>query len=163
MSVKSIEKTLSTLDFFINSKSKDGLALKDICAHLGFKKSAAHHMLATICSKGYLYQDLKSKRYFLGSKIKLFSQLVSEGDSDFIDFAFEHIKKINQITGEAVHLAGFEGTRLITLKMIESTHPVRVDHGFLNKDHAFHATASGKAILAHMSKANQDKIYTSPV
>ena len=68
MSVKSIEKTLSTLDFFINSKSTDGLALKDICAHLGFKKSAAHHMLATICSKGYLYQDLKSKRYFLGSK-----------------------------------------------------------------------------------------------
>ena len=85
--------------------------------------------------------------------------MVSEGDSDFIDFAFEHIKKINQITGEAVHLAGFEGTRLITLKMIESTHPVRVDHGFLNKDHAFHATASGKAILAHMSKANQDKIF----
>ena len=69
------------------------------------------------------------------------------------------IKKINQITGEAVHLAGFEGTRLITLKMIESTHPVRVDHGFLNKDHAFHATASGKAILAHMSKPNQDKIF----
>ena len=159
MSVKSIEKTLATLDYFINSKSVDGLALKDICAHLGFKKSAAHHMLATICSKGYLYQDLKSKRYFLGSKIKQFSQLVLGGDTDFIDFAFEHIKKINQITGEAVHLAGFEGTRLITLKMIESTHPVRVDHGFLNKDHAFHATASGKAILAHMSKPNQDKIF----
>ena len=158
MSVKSIEKTLATLDFFINSDSKLGLSLKEICASLGFKKSAAHHMLSTICSKGYLYQDLKSKKYFLGSKIKQFSQLVVNPDSDYIDYAFEHIKKINELTGEAVHLAGFEGTRLITLKMIESTHPVRVDHGFLNKDNAFHATASGKAILAHMSKQNQDKV-----
>jgi IclR family acetate operon transcriptional repressor len=158
MSVKSIEKTLSTLDFFISSDSKNGLALKDVCAALGFKKSAAHHMLSTICSKGYLYQDLKTKKYFIGSKIKQISQLATIGDSEFINYAFEHIKRINQITGEAVHLAGFEGTRLITLKMIESTHPVRVDHGFLNKDHAFHATASGKAILAHMSSQDQEKV-----
>ena len=86
------------------------------------------------------------------------SKLAILDDSDFSDFAFEHIKRVNDGTGEAVHLAGFEGTRLITLTMLQSTHPVRVDHGFLNKDHAFHATASGKAILAHMNLANQEKI-----
>ena len=158
MSVKSIEKTLSTIDYFVSSNSKNGLSLKDVCGELGFKKSAAHHMLATICSKGYLYQDLKTKKYFIGSKIKQISQLSTTDNSEFINFAFEHIKKINLITGEAVHLAGFEGTRLITLKMIESTHPVRVDHGFLNKDHAFHATASGKAILANMNPQYQEKV-----
>ena len=42
--------------------------------------------------------------------------------------------------------------------MLESTHPVRVDHGFLNKDNAFHATASGKAMLAYMSDGSQKKI-----
>ena len=158
MSVKSIEKTLATLDYFINSDLSKGLALKDICSDLGFKKSAAHHMLSTICAKGYLYQDLSSKKYFIGSKIKQFGELTSVTESEFINYAMEYVKKINEITGEAVHLAGFEGTRLITLKMIESRHPVRVDHGFLNKDHAFHATASGKAILANMTMQNQEKI-----
>jgi IclR family transcriptional regulator, acetate operon repressor len=158
MSVKSIEKTLSTLDFFINNINPSGLSLKEICAGLGFKKSAAHHMLATVCQKGYLYQDLKTKKYLIGSKIKKMSKLGLVDDNSFLDFASEHLKRVNDETGESVHLAGFEGTRLITLLMLESKHPVRVDHGFLNKDHAFHATASGKAILAHMNLANQEKI-----
>ena len=158
MTVKSIEKTLSTLDFFINNLKTGGLSLKEVCASLGFKKSAAHHMLATVCQKGYLYQDLKTKKYLIGYKIKKMSKLSLQDDSDFSDFAYKHIKRVNDETGEAVHLTSFEGTRLITLTMLQSTHPVRVDHGFLNKDHAFHATASGKAILAHMNLANQEKI-----
>ena len=58
--------------------------------------------------------------------------------SAFTNFSFSHLKKINDKTGEAVHLATFEGSKLITLKMIESKHPVRVDQGFLNKDNVFH-------------------------
>lgn len=42
--------------------------------------------------------------------------------------------------------------------MLESTHPVRVDNGFLNKDEAFHATASGKAILAYLKFSQQNII-----
>jgi len=158
MSVKSISKTMDTLDYFLESDSSKGISLKEICDHLGFKKSAAHHMLATICDKGYLYQDLKSKKYFLGSKLKKFGEVIDLNANSFINFADPFLKKINDATGEAVHLASFEGTKLITLSMLESTHPVRVDHGFLNKDNAFHATASGKAMLAYMSDASQKKI-----
>lgn len=158
MSVKSIFKTLDTLDYFLSSNSTQGISLKEICDRLGFKKSAAHHMLSTICDKGYLYQDLKSKRYFLGSKLKKFSEVIDLKANEFISYAGPFLKKINDITGEAVHLASFEGTKLITLSMLESTHPVRVDHGFLNKDNAFHATASGKAMLAFMTEASKKKI-----
>ena len=93
MSVKSIEKTLSTLDFFISNMKPGGLALKDVCASLGFKKSAAHHMLATVCQKGYLYQDLKTKKYLIGSKIKKMSKLAILDDTGFSDFAFDPIAK----------------------------------------------------------------------
>ena len=158
MSVKSISKTMDTLDYFLESDSSMGISLKEICDHLGFKKSAAHHMLATICDKGYLYQDLKTKKYFLGSKLKKFGEVIDLNANSFINFADPFLKKINDTTGEAVHLASFEGTKLITLSMLESTHPVRVDHGFLNKDNAFHATASGKAMLAYMSDVSQKKI-----
>ena len=60
MSVRSIEKTLDTLDYFLRKDARNGIALKEICDELGYKKSAAHHMLSTICDKGYLYQDLKT-------------------------------------------------------------------------------------------------------
>ena len=49
MSVKSIFKTLDTLDYFLKSDSTKGVSLKEICDRLGFKKSAAHHMLSSIC------------------------------------------------------------------------------------------------------------------
>ena len=158
MSVKSIFKTLDTLDYFLKSDSTKGVSLKEICDRLGFKKSAAHHMLSSICDKGYLYQDLKSKKYFLGSKLKKFSEVIDLNAREFTNYAEPFLKKINDATGEAVHLASFEGTKLITLSMLESTHPVRVDHGFLNKDNAFHATASGKAMLAFMTEPSQKKI-----
>ena len=158
MSIKSIEKTLNILDFFLNSKTKLGVGLKDLCFALGFKKSAAHHMLSTICNKGYLYKDGETKKYFLSSKLKKFAEVSSLSKQSFIDYSLPFLKKVNFETGEAVHLSSFEGNRLITLKMLESTHPVRVDNGFLNKDDAFHATASGKAILAYLKFSQQNII-----
>ena len=120
-------------------------------------------MLSTICDKGYLYQDLKTKKYLLGSKFFKFTKLMPHSKSAFTNFSFSHLKKINDKTGEAVHLATFEGSKLITLKMIESKHPVRVDQGFLNKDNAFHATASGKAILAFLDKEKRKKNFEERV
>ena len=37
MSVKSIFKTLDTLDYFLKSDSTKGVSLKEICDRLGFK------------------------------------------------------------------------------------------------------------------------------
>ena len=158
MPIKSIEKTLDTLDFFLSNKTKLGVSLKDLCITLGFKKSAAHHMLSTICKNGYLYKDARSKKYFLGSKIKKFAEVLDLRNQNFIDYSLPFLKKVNFETGESVHLSSFEGNRLITLKILESTHPVRVDNRFLNKDNAFHATASGKAILAFLKSTQQNII-----
>lgn len=158
MSIKSIEKTLNIFDFFLNSKTNSGISLKDLCFALGFKKSAAHHILSTICKKGYLYKDTQSKKYFLSTKIKKFSEVLSISNQTFIDYSLPFLKKVSVETGETVHLSSFEGGRLITLKMLESTNPVRVDNGFLNKDNATHATASGKAILAYLKFSQQNII-----
>jgi IclR family acetate operon transcriptional repressor len=158
MSIKSIQKTLNTLDFFLNNKSISGISLKDLCFELGFKKSAAHHMLSTICNNGYLYKDARTKKYFLSSKIKKFAEVINLNNQSLIDYCLPFLKKINNETGETVHLSSFEGNKLITLKILESIHPVRVDNGFLNKDNAFHATASGKAILAFLNFNQQNQI-----
>jgi DNA-binding IclR family transcriptional regulator len=94
MSIKSIEKTLNILDFFLNSKTKLGVSLKDLCFALGFKKSAAHHMLSTICKKGYLYKDVESKKYFLSSKIKKFVEVSSLSKQSFIDYSLPFLKNL---------------------------------------------------------------------
>lgn len=158
MSIKSIQKTLNTLDFFLNNDSISGFGLKDLCSQLGFKKSAAHHMLSTICNSGYLYKNIKTKKYFLSSKIKKFARVINLSNQSFIDYCLPFLKKINNETGETVHLSSFEGNKLITLNILESIHPVRVDNGFLNKDNAFHATASGKVILAFLNFDQQNQI-----
>ena len=64
--------------------------------------------LRTICQKpkvsdrediGMSYQDLKSKKYFLGSKLKKFGEVIDLNANSFINFAEPFIKKINDTFG----------------------------------------------------------------
>ena len=68
------------------------------------------------------------------------------------------IERINQVTGETVHLAVLQGDELVTILKREARHAVRVDTGTLGKSNAAHATATGKAILAWLP---EDEIRAS--
>ena len=59
-----------------------------------------------------------------------------------------HIDRINQVTGESVHVAVLQADNIITLVKREARHAVRVDSGMLGRNDAPHATATGKAMIA---------------
>ena len=59
-----------------------------------------------------------------------------------------HIDRINQVTGETVHLAVLQADNIVTLVKREARHAVRVDSGMVGRSDAPHATATGKAMIA---------------
>lgn len=153
--VQSVDRALALLEAL--SASPDGLPLIQVSAQVGLNPSTCHHLLATLASRGYVFQDPSTKHYLLGNRV-LQLQYGRTRQMDLLAQAMPELQALNQQTQEAVHLAVMEANELVTLTKLESLHAVRVDSGFLGKSNAAHATATGKAILAHMSETELDRV-----
>jgi IclR family acetate operon transcriptional repressor len=71
------------------------------------------------------------------------------------------IERINEKTGETVHLAVLQGDAMMKIAKRESRHAVRVDTGTLGKSDAPHATASGKAMLAWLPEDDMRRVLSN--
>ena len=71
------------------------------------------------------------------------------------------IQRINEKTGETVHLAVLQGDAMMKIAKRESRHPVRVDTGTLGRSDAPHATASGKAMLAWLPEDDMRRVLSN--
>jgi IclR family transcriptional regulator, acetate operon repressor len=121
--------------------------LSHLAKRAGLNVSTAHHLLATLVARGYVARAGARGVYYLGSKILQLST-ARVRQVGLIDMAAPYLRKLNEETGETVHLATLQGEDLVTLIKLEARHAVRVDAGTVGKSNAAHATATGKAILA---------------
>jgi IclR family acetate operon transcriptional repressor len=71
------------------------------------------------------------------------------------------VERINEVTGETVHLGVLQGDAIIILLKREGRHAVRVDTGALGASDAVHATATGKAMLAWLPEDEIRRILAS--
>jgi IclR family acetate operon transcriptional repressor len=142
------------------SAARTGISLMEISAQTGLNISTCHHLLATLANRGYVIQDVRTKHYLLGNRI-LELQVGRGQQIDLIAEAGEVLRRLNEETREAVHLAVLQGGELFTLAKLDAFHAVKVDTGFIGKSNAAHATATGKAILAYLPAAKVEEINRS--
>ena len=152
--VQSVERALLLLEYLADKG--EPARLRDISQFLSINVSTCHHLLSTLMDRGYVDQT-EGRSYLLGSKI---AQLAGHRDNrlDLVDVAMDDLKVLNGETGETVHLAVRQGRELATLTVLESHHAVRVFSGGEAKSDSFHATATGKAILAWLPDAVIDRL-----
>ena len=152
--VQSVERALLLLEFLADKG--EPVRLRDISQFLNINVSTCHHLLSTLMDRGYVDQA-EGRSYLLGSKI---AQLAGYRDNrlDLVGVAIDDLKVLNGRTGETVHLAVRQGRELATLTVLESHHAVRVFSGGDAKSESFHATATGKAILAWLPDAVVDRL-----
>ncbi len=156
--IQSVERALSLLEFL--AESDEPVRLNRIAAAIGLNTSTCHHLLATLMDRGYVAQKHQSHAYHLGGRIlELCGARLSR--FDLAAATGEAMRRLNEATGETVHLAALQDGDLITLMMLDSRHPVRVVTGGPGKSSAIHATAIGKAILAWLPESEMDRILTA--
>src|SRR6266404_5125447 len=120
------------------------LTLLETIADLGGETTLSR--LATLVQRGFVTKGLGRRGYALGARILYLSHACLQ--VDLPRRAQSALDRINQSTGETVHLAALQGDDLVTVLKREARHAVRVDAGALGTSDAAHATATGKAILA---------------
>ena len=143
--VQSVERAFDILELLANAGRE--LQLREVAQITGLNVSTCHHLLSTMVKRGYAGQNPRGRTYFVGSKVLELSDSRLR-QFDILDVAMPELRKLNQATGESVHLAVMQGHDLTTLAMLESTQPIRVGTNGTGKTNAAHATATGKAILA---------------
>ena len=143
--IQSVDRALLLLETM--AQARGTVSLRDLCRATGLNTSTCHHLLMTLAYRGYARQDARSREYGLGHKL---FELSAAGATqiDIVRLAMPALEKLNEETGEAVHLAALEGRDLVTIARLDSRHAVKVDSGMIGKSAAAHATATGKAILA---------------
>jgi IclR family acetate operon transcriptional repressor len=154
-SIQSVDRAVSLLEAIAEAGGE--CTLTQLSHRTQLNISTCHHLLSTLVARGYVAKVPVRRSYALGARILYLSNACLR-QVDLPARAAPFIEKINERTGETVHLAVLQGDAMMKVAKRESRHPVRVDTGTLGKTDAAHATASGKAMLAWLPEDDMHRV-----
>ncbi|MEO5834563.1 MAG: IclR family transcriptional regulator [Nakamurella sp.] len=152
-SVQSVDRALTILELL----AADGeLGVTQIAGLLGVHKSTASRLLATLEAHGLAEQLPDRGRYQLGVGL-----LRLAGSTrvrlDIVRESRPISRRLAADTGETVNLVILSGTETLYLDQVEGPSALQIYH-WVGRRNPLHATANGRVLLAHASKAEQDAI-----
>jgi IclR family acetate operon transcriptional repressor len=153
-SIQSVDRAITLLEAIAEAGGET--TLTELSRHTQLNISTCHHLLSTLVNRGYVAKVPVRRSYALGARILYLSNASLQVDLPARAAPF--IERINEKTGETVHLAVLQGDALLKVAKRESRHPVRVDTGTLGKSDAAHATATGKAMLAWLPEDDMRRV-----
>jgi DNA-binding IclR family transcriptional regulator len=133
----------------------------EIASRLQRPKSSVYRLLLTLTEVGYLDQDPDTGRYRLGMRLAAFGDIARHSTS-VQRLARPWLQGLIEATGELVDLTVLVDTRLITVEVLESLHPISVP-GLLGAHPPVHATAAGKALLAWRPPGEVRRLLAPPL
>jgi len=151
--VETLKKFFKIVDLLENSEE---LRLKDIADKLGIDKSTAHRFLKTLLKYNYVKMNPANKKYSLGLKFLNIATGVIDS-MDIRNIAHPYLIKLEEITGETIHLTTFDGKRVVYIDKIESPKPIRM-YSRIGNIAPIYCTAAGKVILAFQDDEVIEKI-----
>ncbi len=156
-SIQSVDRAVSLLEAIAEAGGE--CTLTQLSHRTQLNISTCHHLLSTLVARGYVAKVPVRRSYALGARILYLSNACLR-QVDLPARAAPFIEKINERTGETVHLAVLQGDAMMKVAKRESRHPVRVDTGTLGKTDAAHATATGKAMLAWLPEDDMRRVLS---
>ena len=157
-SIQSVDRALSLLEALAEAGGE--ASLTDLSRRTQLNVSTCHHLLSTLVNWGYVAKVPGRRSYALGARV-LYLGHACLRQVDLPRRAQAHLDRINNITGESVHLAVLQADNIVTVVKREARHAVRVDTGVLGRSDAPHATATGKAMIAWLPE-DQIRRMVSP-
>jgi DNA-binding IclR family transcriptional regulator len=151
---QTIERTLDALE--ILAERGHGVGVGELADALGVSSPSAHRLLSTLHARGYARQDPLTARYAIGLRCFSLATLATT-DLDLRATAAPHLRRLNERTGETVHLALYADGEVIYIDRLEGAHPV----GPISRIGArapAHCVSTGRAILAFAPDAEIDAL-----
>jgi len=156
-SIQSVDRAMTLLEAIAEAGGES--TLTELSRRTQLNISTCHHLLSTLVQRGYVAKVPVRRSYALGARIHYLCNASLQ--IDLPARAAPFIERINERTGETVHLAVLQGDAMMKIAKRESRHPVRVDTGALGKSDAPHATATGKAMLAWLPEDDMRRVLSN--
>jgi IclR family acetate operon transcriptional repressor len=156
-SIQSVDRAMTLLEAIADAGGET--TLTELSHRTKLNISTCHHLLSTLVARGYVAKVPVRRTYALGARI-LFLSHACLRQVDLPRRAEPFITRINETTGETVHLAVLQGETMVALSKREARHPIRVDGGTVGKAASAHATATGKAMLAWLPEHEIKRIVS---
>ena len=153
--IKSIDKALDLLEFISVNEQETGITEISKNLHLG--PSTVHRILFTLKSRGYVIQNLNTKKYRLGIKLFTFG-CAAQSTKRLVEITKPYLRQLSQSTNETANLAILEGKEVIYLDTIGSPEILRTEIMAGTRIPA-HCTSLGKVLLAFISDCEFENLY----
>jgi len=122
------------------------IRISELSRRLGVAKSTVHRLVTTLVSEGMLEQNPDNDKYRLGIALFGLGALVRRR-MDVSNEARPYLFALREMTNETVHLAILDGTEIMYVYNLESTHAIRMRSDIGVRKPAY-CTAEGLAMLA---------------
>jgi DNA-binding IclR family transcriptional regulator len=125
----------------------DGIRLSELTRQLKLPKATVYRTAVSWRHLGYLDQ-LEGGEYVIGSRVFLVASAY-RARLKLGDVARPALVDLNRRSGETVHLAVLDGDAVVYFDKVEGHQPIQV-YTAVGTRAPLHATASGKAVIAHI-------------
>ena len=151
--IQSLARASAILDHIADAGKNTGI--KAIAEHIGLHKSTCFGLLQALQHLGYVAHDKETGRYSLGIKVFQLGQAYTSC-LDIRKLAQPQMTALAQQSRETVHLVIREGLHVVYIDKIEALHAM-TPSSRVGQRASLHCTSVGKAILAHMTEAEQER------
>ncbi|MBN3805723.1 DNA-binding transcriptional regulator KdgR [Paraburkholderia sp. Ac-20336] len=134
------------------------IGISELSQRLGMSKTTVHRLIQTLKALGYVTQEIETERYRL--TIRLFELGAKALESvDLVREADTEMRRIGQMTREAVHLGAFDDDAIIYIHKIDADYGLRMQSR-IGRRNPLHSTAIGKVLLAWMAPADAREVLS---
>ncbi len=153
--VPAVSRALDILELFLD---RTALSAPQITEKLDLPRTTVHELVTTLVDRGYLEAVSGAPtRFRLGMRLfQLGSQFADR--LDLVREAQDAATDVAAACDETVHVAVLDGTTVVYVAKVDSTHPVRMVSAVGRRLPA-HCTAVGKMLLSGLSDEALDARY----
>jgi IclR family transcriptional regulator, acetate operon repressor len=146
--IRSVTKAIQVLRLLSDAGE---LGVTQLSSQLHVHKSTVSRLLATLERHGVVSRNPQTDKFGLGpALISLAGAALQRIDVRVA--AREHLERLAELTGETVNLAILDGDQVVNIEKLPSAHYIR-DIGWIGRRSPLHCTATGKALVARLSRA----------
>lgn len=155
--VNSVDRALVILEY-LGTQTKE-VGVRELGQAIGLSKSSVHRILQTLRARGFVKWNPDNARYSLGMRaFEVGCGILRSMEAHAV--AKPLLEQLVANVGETAFLGVLDDAELVFIDKIDGRRSVRM-YADIGSRRPLHATAIGKALLAHLDRAEADRIIAA--
>jgi IclR family KDG regulon transcriptional repressor len=155
--VNSVDRALVILEY-LGTQTKE-VGVRELGQAIGLSKSSVHRILQTLRARGFVKWNPDNARYSLGMRaFEVGCGILRSMEAHAV--AKPYLEQLVANLGETAFLGVLDDADLVIIDKIDGRRSVRM-YADIGSRRPLHSTGIGKALLAHLDRAEIDRIIAA--